>query len=135
MDPELLFYDGACGLCHRTVKFVVAVDRGEGRFRFAPIGGETFREHVDPAVAGDLPDSIVVKRADGELLVRSAATVHILRRLGGVWGVLGALLALVPLGLRDRVYDAIARARHRLFASPEAACPVVPAHLRARFDP
>jgi predicted DCC family thiol-disulfide oxidoreductase YuxK len=133
-DPELLFYDGGCGLCHRSVRFVAAADRA-GRFRFAPLGGETFRALVPEERRGALPDSIVVRRADGALLVRSDAALHVLRRLGGGWRAVAALLALVPRGLRDAGYDFVAGRRLRWFARPEVACPLVPPHLRARFVP
>jgi len=133
-EPELLFYDGACGLCHRSVRFVAAADRA-GRFRFAPLRGETFRVAVPAERGAEIPDSIVVRRADGALLVRSDAVVHVLRRLGGRWRLVAALLALVPRRLRDAAYDAVARRRARWFRRPDAACPVVPRHLRARFAP
>lgn len=135
MAPEILFYDGDCGFCHRCVRIVIALDRAGEAFRFAPIDGPTFRERVAPEVAATLPDSIVVEGADGALLVRSAAVVHVLRRIGGFWRLLAALLAALPEGLRDRLYDAVAGSRTRLFESPEAACPVLPPRLRARFDP
>jgi predicted DCC family thiol-disulfide oxidoreductase YuxK len=133
-DPELLFYDGGCGLCHRSVRFVAAADRA-GRFRFAPLGGETFRALVPEDRRGALPDSIVVRRADGALLERSEAALHVLRRLGPGWRVVAALLALVPRRLRDAGYDFVAGRRLRWFARPEDACPLVPPHLRARFAP
>jgi predicted DCC family thiol-disulfide oxidoreductase YuxK len=133
-EPELLFYDGGCGLCHRSVRFVVAADP-EGRFRFAPLGGETFRGAVLPALREGLPDSIVLRTAEGALLVRSDAALHVLRRLGGRWRLLAALLGLLPRRLRDAGYDFVARRRARWFASPADACPLVPAHLRARFAP
>lgn len=131
---EILFYDGGCGLCHRAVRCVIAADRRGDRFRFAPLGGVTFRATVKPEEAAALPDSLVLRRSDGALLVRSAAVLHALRRLGGPWRVLGALLGLAPAGLRDRVYDAVAQRRRRWFRSPDAACPVLPPRLRARFD-
>jgi predicted DCC family thiol-disulfide oxidoreductase YuxK len=131
---EILFYDGDCGLCHRSVRFVVAADRA-GRFRFAPLGGETFRALVPADARGGLPDSIVVRRADGALLARSDAALHVLRRLRGVWPALAAVLALVPRGLRDAGYDFVARRRARWFARPVDACPLVPVELRARFAP
>jgi predicted DCC family thiol-disulfide oxidoreductase YuxK len=131
---EILFYDGGCGLCHRAVRFVIAADRRGDRFRFAPLGGVTFRATVTPEAAAALPDSLVLRRSDGALLTRSAAVVHLLRRLGGPWLLLGALLGLLPVGLRDRAYDAVARRRQRWFASPDTTCPVQPPRLRARFD-
>jgi predicted DCC family thiol-disulfide oxidoreductase YuxK len=133
-EPDLLFYDGGCGLCHRSVRFVAPRDP-DGHFRFAPLGGETFIALVPPDARGTLPDSVVVRRRDGALLVRSDAVLHILRRLGGGWRALAAVLSLVPRALRDAGYDWLARNRARWFARPDEACPIVPAHLRARFAP
>jgi predicted DCC family thiol-disulfide oxidoreductase YuxK len=81
-----------------------------------------------------LPDSIVLLTATGETLTRSAAVLHILDRLGGAWRLLGCLARLFPRPLRDFVYDRVAAVRHKLFARPADVCPVIPAHLRARFD-
>jgi len=40
---------------------------------------------------------------------------------------------VVPRFLRDGVYDGIARVRHKLFAKPSEACPLMPEELRRRF--
>jgi predicted DCC family thiol-disulfide oxidoreductase YuxK len=130
----MIFYDGTCGLCHRTVRFAIARDRDGRHFRFAALGGEAFRRLVPEGRRADLPDSIVVLTADGTLLTRSAAIIHILDRIGGPWRLPGRLLALVPQGIRDLGYDGIARVRHRLFGRPTDACPVTPPELRARFE-
>ena len=130
---EIIFYDGHCGLCHRLVRFVLAADRGGRAFRFAPLDGETFRTKVPVSARVNLPDSVVVPAADGTLLVRSAAVLHILQRLGGFWRALGAVIRLIPRTLLDRVYDWVARIRFRLFARPSEVCPVMPAELRRRF--
>lgn len=110
-------------------------DRGRLPLRFAPLGGPTFLGLVPEAERARLPDSLVVRTEDGRLLTRSAAVVHLLKRLGGPWRVIGTLGACVPRPLLDWTYDGIARVRHRLFAKPDEACPVVPRDLRARFDP
>ena len=83
----------------------------------------------------DTPSGVVVLTHDGELLVRSAAFLHIFRRLGGGWRVLAAVLSVVPRGLPDFVYDCVARIRYRVFGKREDLCPIVPAELRERFDP
>jgi predicted DCC family thiol-disulfide oxidoreductase YuxK len=131
---ETVFYDGHCGLCHRAVRFVMAEDRAGEAFRFAPLQGETFRALVPAAKRANLPDSVVVRTSDGELLVRSSAFIHIFRRLGGGWRVLVAVLGVVPRGLRDAAYDLVARVRYRIFGRREDVCPIVPAELRKRFD-
>lgn len=132
---ETLYYDGSCGLCHRAVRFVLARDADGARFRYAPLGGATFRRRVPPHEAARLPDSLVVQDAAGRLRVRSDAALHVLRRLGGAWAPLAAALRLVPRPLCDWAYDRVARARRRLYAAPAEACPLVPPELRARFDP
>jgi predicted DCC family thiol-disulfide oxidoreductase YuxK len=132
---EILFYDGHCGLCHRTVKFVLRQDRAGSAFRFAPLQGETFQARVPPSERTGLPDSIIVLTQEGRLLVRSDAFLHILRRLGGGWKVLGSMLGVVPRAVRDAAYDFVARIRYRVFGRRDALCPVVPPDLRARFDP
>jgi predicted DCC family thiol-disulfide oxidoreductase YuxK len=131
---ERLFYDGTCGLCHRTVRFLLAEDPTGSAFRFAPLDSEAFRKATRALAPGLLPDSLVLEAVDGALLVRSAGAVRALARLGGFWRPLAAALRLVPAPLRDAAYDGVARVRYRLFARPEEACPVVPPHLRARFD-
>jgi predicted DCC family thiol-disulfide oxidoreductase YuxK len=134
-SPELLFYDGHCGLCHRAVKFVLRHDRRGTAFRFAPLQGDTFQARVPPENRAGLPDSVVVLTADGKLLTRSDAFLHIFRRLGGEWRVLAGILEVIPRPMRDAVYNTIARIRYRVFGTRDDLCPIVPADLRARFDP
>ena len=119
---DTIFYDGHCGLCHRLVRFVLAVDR-KGVFRFAPLD-----------VQASLPESIVVRTANGELLMRWAGSLYILQRLGGIWRLLGRTLDLLPRGFLDWCYDRVAGVRKRIFREPEGVCPQVPPHLRSRFD-
>ena len=131
--PETLFYDGTCGLCHRTVRFLLAEDADGRRFRFAPLQGAHFRATLTEAQRRDLPDSLVLLTEDGRVLTRSRAVWHGLLRLGGYWSVLGWIGSLVPPAMGDAAYDLVARARHRLFARPPDACPLTPPHLRDRF--
>ena len=132
--PEMIFYDGHCGLCHRLVRFVLAEDQRGDSFRFAPLDSDHFRRVASETGATNLPDSIVVRTIDGALLTRSAAVLHILRRLGGVWRLAAGVSGIVPVQMRDWLYDGVARIRHRLFRPPSDACPLVPRDLRARFE-
>jgi predicted DCC family thiol-disulfide oxidoreductase YuxK len=130
----LVFYDGGCALCHRSVRFLVARDRDGSRFRFAPIGGALFRAELSEAERAGLPDAIVVRTREGRLFVRSAAALCLGTRLGGIHAALARILALVPERLRDAAYDAIARSRYRVFGRRSEVCPVIAPDLRARFD-
>jgi predicted DCC family thiol-disulfide oxidoreductase YuxK len=132
---ERLFYDGHCGLCQRSVRLILAEDATGSAFRFAPLQGETFQALVPPKEREALPLSLVVQTEKGALLTRSSGVLHILQRLGGVWRLLAGLVVLLPASLRDRLYDGVARIRHRLFAQPAELCPLMPPSLRTRFDP
>jgi predicted DCC family thiol-disulfide oxidoreductase YuxK len=131
--PETLFYDGTCGLCHRTVRFVIAEDPGGLSFRFAPLQGGLLRSTLRDDQRAGLPDSLVVLTGDGRVLTRSRAVRHILSRLGGLWSVLAAMAGVIPAPLGDAAYDVVAGVRHRLFARPPEACPILPVRLRSRF--
>ncbi len=139
--PARLFYDGDCGFCHRSVRFVLAEELATPeplRLRFAALGGAAFHAclarhpELDPA---RLPDSIVLELEDGAIRTRSAAALEIASRLGGLWRLLALLGARLPGALLDAGYDAIARVRKQLFAQPKDTCPILPPELRARFDP
>lgn len=135
MERELVFYDGNCGLCHRTVLFLLARDPDGALFRFGPLFGETFGEHVPETAQDGLADSVIVLRSDGVLLQRASGVFHTLRRIGGFWGLVGTLGGWLPNVLADWGYDRVAAVRHRLFKRPTEVCPIVPAELRSRFVP
>jgi predicted DCC family thiol-disulfide oxidoreductase YuxK len=133
---DVLFYDGTCGLCHRVVRLALAEDAGGGAtLAFAPLQGATFASMVSSEERAALPDSLVVRTADGRTLVRSRAVRRVLDHLGGLWRLAAMAAALVPSALADAVYDVVARVRLKLFARPQEACPLVAAELRARFLP
>jgi len=134
-SPEGLFYDGECGLCHRWVKRVLRADPLGTQFYFAPLQGPTAAAAMSREQQAALPDSIVIRRADGELLTRSAAVIHIIHTLGGRWRIGAWVLVAIPRPLRDFGYATIARARHKLFAKPADACPLVPPAWRGRLKP
>jgi predicted DCC family thiol-disulfide oxidoreductase YuxK len=131
---DRMYYDGSCALCHRAVRFFLAEDPAGHAFRFAPLQGEPVRQRIGEQRLRSLPDSIVVETASGEILVRSAAILHAGERLGGLWWLIARAARCIPEGLRDRVYDWIARNRIGWFGRTEQACPILPADLRARFD-
>lgn len=132
---SVLLYDGDCGFCAGSVQFVLGHERPAARARlaFAPLQG-TFGTRVRtqfPELAG--VDSVVWYDPTGpSVRVRSAAALAATAHLGGPWVVLAALGRLVPRGLRDAIYDLIARRRFEI-AAP--ACLLPTPDERARFLP
>jgi predicted DCC family thiol-disulfide oxidoreductase YuxK len=134
----LVFYDGACGLCHRTIRFLLAEDTDGARFRFAPLDSDAFRSALQApgsglAADGTIPDSVLVRCPGEPMLARAEGVLEIGRQLGGLWRILAGLVGVIPLPILNAGYDFIARNRQHLFAPPRDACPVVPTELRPRF--
>jgi predicted DCC family thiol-disulfide oxidoreductase YuxK len=123
--PVLLF-DGECVLCHRTVAFVVKRDRRRV-FRFASLGSVAGRRMT--AGQGPLPDSLVLVE-EGRVWVKSEAVLRVSRRLGWPWSWMW-VLRVMPRGVRDWAYDAVAARRYRWFGRDR--CLVPTAEVRARL--
>lgn len=133
-DGPLLLYDGTCGLCGRTVAFVLHHERSHTA-RFAPLTGSSARALIalHPELAG--VDSVVWVDAPGDpagaVYVRSAAVLRLAEYLGGPWRLMAAA-RIVPASWRDRLYGLMARHRHHFFDGA-ADCLVPPPAARARF--
>lgn len=132
---EVIFFDGECGLCNRLNLFVLKRD-SNARFRFAPLQGSYARRklthlHEDPDTLDTFYVLIGEDTTNERVLKKSAAALSVVAHLPGRWKYL-SLLRLVPLPLRDAIYDVIARNRHRFLEHVEA-CPVPQPEWRARF--
>lgn len=134
-QPDHFFYDGTCGLCHGAVKFAMKRDPAGTAFRFAPLQGSTFQALIDSERRVQIPDSVVILTEGGEILARSDATIRILRRIGGAWGLLGNAGAIIPRPIRDAAYNFVAGIRYRIFGRKSDLCPVMTPDQRRRFDP
>ena len=134
-ETDRLLYDGDCALCHGAVKFILEHDRSGRAFRFSPLQSQAAAHAMPPGTTlDDLPDSMVVVTARGEVYTRSDAALYIGMRLGGAWRLLAMAARVVPSRLRDVAYDTIARIRYRVFGKKEEACPMLPPAQRQRFD-
>jgi predicted DCC family thiol-disulfide oxidoreductase YuxK len=129
-DGPILFYDGKCGLCARSVQWALEHDRKEV-MRFAPLQGTTYAALDVPDKPPQM-DSLVLCDADG-LHVRSDGVLRILRIVGGGWRLLGAIARIVPRFVRDAVYRWVAR--HRESLGSASACLVPTPAARERFLP
>jgi len=112
-NSATVLFDGACAFCHASVRFAVHEDLHR-RLRFAPLDGATASTQMLNAAATNVGDSIVVIDGTGTHALKSRAVVAILERLGGLWLIVGWLLATVPQTWADRAYDLVGRWRYRL---------------------
>lgn len=133
MGPVLL-YDAECGFCVESVQLVLRHER-RGTVRFAPLqgifGSALRARHPQLTSVDSMLWVESVNGASERVFMRSAAALRLAAYLGGVWRVM-LLGYLFPTGLRDRLYDFVARHRHQ-FAGTGAACLVIPPAHRSRF--
>ena len=134
-DHPVVLYDGVCGLCNRTVQFILRRDK-RGVFRFAALQGPTgetlLRAHGRDA--RNLQTVYVVLdrgQPTERLLARSAAAQEIARRLGGIYR-LALIFNVLPRRWRDALYDFVARRRYRWFGKYDS-CPLPQPGDRERF--
>ncbi len=126
---QVVFFDGVCGMCNQFVDFVMKHDH-DRVFLFAPLQGETAKQHLDKADTEDLKS--IVLMIDGQSFRHSAAVVRVLWSLPFLWKVAGYTLWLIPGPLRDVGYRLIAKVRYRLFGKKQA-CRLPTPEERARF--
>ena len=134
--PRLVLYDGVCGLCDKSVQWLLENDP-EGRLRFAPLQGDTAAEVMarHPEIPAGL-DSIIYVEHDGErenVFWRSRAIFRLSLHLQTGWRAL-SWFRFVPSFLADLVYRLIAKMRYRFWGKLDT-CRVPTPEERSRFLP
>jgi predicted DCC family thiol-disulfide oxidoreductase YuxK len=131
-DNLVLFYDGVCGVCNKSVQMILAHDR-QGTLKFAPLqsryGQEVTARHNLQNI-----DSLVLLDRTGSterVWMRSNAALKIAGYLGG-WWKLFMVFYLVPRPIRDFFYDLFAKYRYRVFGKYDS-CLLPSPEVRARF--
>lgn len=122
----IMVYDGDCGFCTRSVRFVLNRDR-KRLLCFASrdgVAGKGVRaRHPELQSVESL---LWVDRVNGveRVLIHSDAVLAVAAYLGGIYGVLAMLGGLVPRALRDPAYQMVAKVRRRLMGG--ASCCMLP---------
>ena len=127
----IVLFDGVCNLCNAVVRFVIERDP-RGRFQFATLTSATAARTLSSTAGGTAPlaDSIVLVD-EGRVFTKSDAALRLARNLTFPWPLFYGLIVL-PRGVRDRIYDFVARHRYSWFGRRDA-CMVPSPSIRARF--
>ena len=108
----VILYDGQCGLCHRSVRWLVRRDRG--RLFYAPLQGPTAaRLRLRHREIPETLETVVFVEA-GRAHLRSKAFLHAAHHLTWPWRWAHPLRHL-PAALMDPLYRFVARRRYRWF--------------------
>ncbi|RMH66492.1 MAG: DUF393 domain-containing protein [Calditrichaeota bacterium] len=119
-QKPILFFDGHCVLCNRSIDFLMKRDRYK-KLYYASLQGESAR-HVLPAALQQQMTSVVLYD-QGKFYQKTEALLNIIHYLPlryRWWKVMG----WIPRPLRDRLYDYIARKRYAWFGrNPQCRMP------------
>ncbi len=132
LPEKIVLFDGVCVLCNGSMRFVLRHERAP-EFHFAAVQSASGRQAL-AALGRPLEDWDSVVVIDGDAVyLKSDAVLRLARGLKTPWRWLGALRVL-PRGLRDWLYDRVARNRYRLFGRYRD-CLVPDRDLRRRYLP
>lgn len=131
-EAGIVLYDGTCGLCSKSVQWILRHER-DRELRFAPLQGETaaaLRARY-PRIPATLESVVLVE--DGRVHLRSQAFLYVARHLRAPWRA-GYRVRWLPAFALDLGYRVIARLRYRIWGRVDACDLPSPEH-RARFLP
>ena len=131
LPPHIILYDGVCGLCAKSVRWLVKRDRG--RLHYAPLQGDTAARlrRLHPTIPEALESVVLVDR--GKVYLRSKAFLHVSRHLTRPWRWAYAF-RWFPAFLLDPLYRLVARLRYRIWGKTDA-CRLPTTHERQRLLP
>src|SRR5687767_6364142 len=128
-DP-LVLYDGVCGLCARSVRWILRHERDHA-LRFAPLQGVTAAalRVKHPEIPTTLESVVLI--TNGKAYLRSTAFLHIAKHLRAPWRWIYAFRWL-PGFVLNGPYRIIAATRYRIFGKSDA-CEIPSPAQRVRF--
>ena len=130
-DKKIILFDGVCNLCEASVQFVIKYDKKDV-FRFVALQsdlGKEITEHIGLDIKNI--DSVILYEPGIAYNYKSAAALEIARNLGGFFHF-GTVFKLIPNGLRNLIYDYIARNRY-LWYGKKDSCLLPTEEIKSKF--
>jgi predicted DCC family thiol-disulfide oxidoreductase YuxK len=130
-DKKIILFDGVCNLCEASVKFVIKYDTKDV-FRFVALQsdlGLAIVKHIGLDIKNI--DSVILYEPGIAYNYKSAAALEIAKNLGGFFHF-GTVFKLIPNGLRNLIYDYIARNRY-LWYGKKDSCLLPTEEIKSKF--
>ena len=124
----VVFFDGVCNLCQCSVRYLIKHDK-KNVLKFASLQGPHAKSFL-PTTELESLDSILFY--DGKNLYKKSSAVLKLSKLLGGWHRLLLLCHLLPVFIRNGLYDLVAKNRYQWFGK-QNQCMQPSADLKSRF--
>jgi predicted DCC family thiol-disulfide oxidoreductase YuxK len=130
-NKKIILFDGVCNLCNSAVQFIIKHDKDDV-FRFVALQSELGREILEYIGIDSInTDSIVLYEPDVAYYYKSDAALQIAKSLGGLFSI-GLIFKIIPTGIRNQLYDYIARNRYKWYGKKKS-CMLPTPELKAKF--
>ena len=128
---KIILFDGFCNLCESSVLFVIQHDKKD-IFRFVPLQSDLGKEIINHiGLSTKHIDSVIIYEPGISYNYKSAAAIEIAKDLGGFFH-LGTMFRIIPTGLRNLLYDYIAKNRY-LWYGKKDNCLIPTDELKSKF--
>lgn len=127
---SILIFDGECNLCNNWVNLVIRFDKKQ-RFKFCTLQSEIGRKLIGEQFSLDTFPETVVLLENGKLFTHSTAALKIVQHLAFPVSLL-AVFKIIPVKMRDGMYNWIARNRYKWFGKRQG-CMVPEPEIMHRF--
>lgn len=130
-NKKIILFDGVCNLCDSSVQFVIKHDKKDV-FRFVSLQselGQNILKHI--GINPTNIDSVVLYEPGIAYYFKSAAAIEITKNLGGVFHF-GTIFRIIPTGIRNQLYDYIAKNRYKWFGKKDN-CLVPSIEIKSKF--
>lgn len=130
-NKKLVLFDGVCNLCNGAIQFMIKHDKNDV-FRYAALQSDIGKKMItERNIDTEKVDSILLIEPGVAYYDKSDAALQIGKHLKG-YRTISSILHMIPSGLRNIVYDFIARNRYRWYGKKEA-CMIPSPELKAKF--
>jgi predicted DCC family thiol-disulfide oxidoreductase YuxK len=121
---KIILYDGVCNLCDGAVQYIIKYDTLD-IFRFVSLQselGQRLLKHI--GIQSDQIDSIVLYELGVAYYYKSSAALEIAKNLQGIF-TFATLFRFLPTGIRDLLYDYVAKNRYKWYGKKETCMAVI----------
>jgi predicted DCC family thiol-disulfide oxidoreductase YuxK len=130
-SKKIILFDGVCNLCNGFIQFVIKRDTND-LFRYASLQSELAQKLIsERGIDTKIIDSVILIDPNIAYYIKSDAALQIGKNLKG-YRTLSNVCNLIPSGLRNIVYDLIAKYRYRWYGKRDK-CMVPTPELKAKF--
>ena len=130
-DKEIILFDGICNFCNKAVLRIIRYDK-KNSFVFASIQSDIGKKITNHLGIDTLKvDTIILYAPNISYEIKATAALKIMNKFGGFWKLTQVFL-FIPEGIRNIVYDFIAKNRYRLFGKKDA-CMIPSKNISDKF--